>query len=95
MGSVPRGKLFHAIVGLGLAAAGCGGEATQAMDGAPDAAQSIPLDGASSKDASFADAQSAEAAEPSPDASAEFDATTAADVAADVAQEQWHPIPIR
>jgi hypothetical protein len=94
MGSAPRSKLFHAIVGLGLAAAGCGGQATQTVDVDPDAAQSSRLDGALAEDASSADAQGDKAAGPLPDATAEFDATTAADVAADVAQEQWHPIPI-
>ena len=94
MRSEPHSKLFHAIVGLGLAAAGCGGQATQSVDAEADAAQSIPMEAALSPDASGADAEPDARASPVSDATAEFDATTAADVAADVAQEAWHPVPI-
>lgn len=96
VGGEPRSKLFHAIVGLGLAAAGCGGK-TQSRNA--DAGQSGQPDGTSQHDANAQeDALAQEEAatnEPAPDANAELDATAAADVAADVAQETWHPIVIQ
>jgi len=95
VGGESQRKLFHAIVGLGLAAAGCGGK-----DQAPigDAGQKAPPQGGSVHDA-HADALTPPEAstenEPEPDGATSIDATAAADVAADVAQEIWHPVVIQ
>jgi hypothetical protein len=85
-GEPQRNKLFHAIVGLGLAAAGCGGK-----DQAP-IADAGPHD--ANADASMPPDASTES-EPQPDAATSIDATAAADVAVDVAEEIWHPIVIQ
>lgn len=85
-----RGKLFHAIVGLGLAAAGCGGRAGPAA--VADASSGVPAE-ASADDAQAGDALAAVEASAG-DAGAD-DASRAADVAADVAAEAWVPVPIQ
>jgi hypothetical protein len=91
-----RSKLFHAIVGLGLAAAGCGGRET--TQGQVEDAQ--VGEGASSQDTGVDAPDDTMAGliftlpEAGIDAAAVVAADAAADVAADVASEPWHPIPI-
>jgi hypothetical protein len=98
VGGPSRSKLFHAIVGLGLAAAGCGGK-EQTAAGDMDAAQGVHRDGASEGAVGQVDA--AVTADtglpilPGQDASPTLDAALAADVAKDVADETWHFIPIQ
>ena len=89
VGGESQRKLFHAIVGLGLAAAGCGGKE---QTPSADAGQTSPPQGGSEHDAN---AEAATENEPEPDAATSIDASAAADVAADVAQEIWHPIVIQ
>jgi hypothetical protein len=93
MKSAPLSKLFRAIVGLGLAAAACGGqEIAHNLDAGPDPHP----DGAAAQDANgYGDALTqydAGTGFPSPDSAPSVDA--AADVAADVGMEEWHPVPI-
>jgi hypothetical protein len=97
VGPAKRSKLFHAIVGLGLAAVGCGGRETGAAD--IEAGQEVHGDGASPGDANaHAEAAETEDAAPLillvPDAATALDSAVAADVAADVSVERWVPIPI-
>ena len=93
VGSAPRSKLFRAIVGLGLAAAGCGGKDLQ---GTVDGGQSAQMDGAAKDTGGYFSADDTGA--PifgSPDGSMDLDAAAAADVASDVASEVWRPVPIQ
>jgi hypothetical protein len=90
MGNASRSKLFRAIVGLGLAAAGCGGaEAARTFD-AGESAKDGPSQDANGQADGFAQDDTGLVFLPAPDAGAD----AAADVAADVAAEAWHPIPI-
>jgi hypothetical protein len=96
VGPAKRSKLFHAIVGLGLVAAGCGGREQTGADGI-EAGQEVHGDGASSGDDARAEAATEDAGPPDvqlPDAAPELDSAVAADVARDVAVERWVPIPI-
>jgi hypothetical protein len=101
-------NLFHAIVGLGLAAVGCGGEILGQADdsggptspddalGAPSAdvedAQPEPESGETAGDAGTTDAGPDA---DSADAGMPFDAAMARDAARDVAREAWPPPPIK
>jgi hypothetical protein len=91
MKSAPRSKLFRAIVGLGLAAAACGGqEISHNLDAGP-----FPqADGAAGRDSSGDALTQYDAGGGlfAPDSATSLDA--AADVAADVGMEEWHPVPI-
>jgi hypothetical protein len=95
MRAAGRSKLFHAIVGIGLAAAGCGGRET--TEGHAEDAQSEVAQGSSSSGEAGVDAPDDATADQGvgftfalPDAAMD----AAADVARDVAAEAWHPIPI-
>jgi hypothetical protein len=103
VGVPARSKLFHAIVGLGLAAAGCGGK-EQSVAAGMDAGTGVHRDGASpgvgdphEDAAALADAVAPN--QPGQDAAMSLDsalaAGVAADVAKDVADEMWHFIPIQ
>jgi hypothetical protein len=95
-------KLFHAIVGLGLAAVGCGGQILgqsddssapkkDANDAPSGDAQDAQLGTEAGTDATTTfDAEVSDA-----DATMEIDAVMARDAAIDVAREAWPPPPIK
>jgi len=92
-----RSKLFHAIVGIGLATAGCGGRAT--TEGHEKDAQGQVEDGSSSSEEAAVDAPEDQGfvfvfPDAAAEAAADAGAKDASEVAADVAAEAWHPIPI-
>jgi hypothetical protein len=99
MREVGPSKLFHAIVGLGLAAVGCGGQILgQTSDSSPPKKDVNDAPSGDAEDAQLAteagvDATTTFDAEVSDgDASTEIDAVMAHDAAVDVAREAW-PIP--
>jgi hypothetical protein len=95
-------KLFHAIVGLGLAAVGCGGQILgqtgdssapkkDANDAPSGDAEDAQLGAEAGVDATTTfDAEVSDA-----DATVEIDAVMARDAAIDVAREAWPPPPIK
>jgi hypothetical protein len=93
-------RLFHAIVTLGLAAAGCGGEAQSSdvatktesggqTDASPGASDEAAADVAAGPDAGV------DATNPIQLTEDPIDAAIAEDAAADVAEEIWIVPPIR
>jgi hypothetical protein len=91
MGNASRSKLFRAIVGLGLAAAGCGGaEVARIVDAGESAKDGASQDANGQADGFAQDDTGLVFFPPAFDAGAD----AAADVAADVAAEAWHPVPI-
>jgi hypothetical protein len=95
-----RAKLLHAIVGLGLAAASCGGKAaSDPSDGM--GTSTLPAQASGTSSSSHSSSSSGNLASQDDasvaDASDGADSTmTAADaLAADVAAEAWIPVPIR
>lgn len=89
-------KLFHAVVSLGVAAAGCGSQsqsnnATTGSDSGEKNASSASASSDAAPDAATgpdADLDAADTGNP-------IDAALAEDVAADVAEETWIVPPIR
>ena len=90
-------KLFHAVVTLGLAAAGCGGEAQSdgmaTNDSGAQANAILDASGASPDAAD--DASGLDATDTDSSTGNSIDAAVAEDAAADVAEEIWIPQPIR
>jgi hypothetical protein len=102
--TVRRTKLFRAIVGLGLASAGCGGKTSAQSLGSGSAIAGRDANGTDVMDAGHSsvvnDAQAAAEVAPAPGVDATLgdeggDAEAVADVASDVAKETWQNIPIR
>jgi hypothetical protein len=89
-----RPKLYYAIVGMGLAAGGCGGLRDSARGTLDATANGSSSDGATSRDAG-SPVDAADATEG--DAAVESDVTSDAesDVASDVAMEMPWPIPVK
>lgn len=93
----PRAKLLHAIVGLGLVAASCGGKA------ASEDMRTSAIPGQDAGTSSSSQLSSSSGSLTSPDDASVADADDAADstmnaadgVATDVAAEAWIPVPIR
>jgi hypothetical protein len=95
-------KLFHAIVGLGLAAVGCGGQILgQTSDSSAPKKDANDAPSGDAEDAQVG-AEAGVDATTTPDAetfyadaTTEIDATMAHDAAVDVAREAWPPPPIK
>lgn len=96
-----RAKLLHAIVGLGLAAASCGGKTSS---GPPDdmGRSAVPGQEAGTSSGSHSSGSSSSLASPDDASVADADDDAAdstmkdADaVATDVAAEAWIPVPIK
>jgi hypothetical protein len=91
-----RNRLFHAIVGLGLVAASCGGK-EQTQTQTADAGQNGEVGGQTAEAATELDAIAMADVVPDRghDVGPDVGPDVAADVAADVAEEVWHPIVIQ